>query len=86
MQVGILGTGDVARALGTGFAGAGHTVKFGTREPGSEKAKALGAVSFADAARFGEVAVLATLWAGTENAIRLAGGASRWRALSSRSR
>jgi predicted dinucleotide-binding enzyme len=54
MQVGILGTGDVARALGTGFAGAGHTVKFGTREPGSEKAKAL--------------------------------GASRWRALSSRSR
>jgi len=81
MQVGILGTGDVARALGTGFVGAGHTVKFGTREPGSEKARALVTAvggnasigSFADAARFGEVVVLATLWTGTENAIRLAG-------------
>jgi len=84
MHIGILGTGEVGRALGTGFAGAGHEVKFGTREPGSEKAKALvGAVgrnasigSFADAARFGEVTVLATLWAGTENVIRLAGAES----------
>src|SRR5260221_8534043 len=29
-------------------------------------------ISFAEAASFGEVAVLATLWSGTENAIRLA--------------
>jgi 8-hydroxy-5-deazaflavin:NADPH oxidoreductase len=29
--------------------------------------------SFADAARFGEVIVFATLWGGTENAIKLAG-------------
>jgi hypothetical protein len=81
MHIGILGTGEVGRALGTGFVGAGHEVKFGTREPGSEKAKALVSAvggkatigTFADAARFGEVTVLATLWAGTENAIRLAG-------------
>jgi 8-hydroxy-5-deazaflavin:NADPH oxidoreductase len=73
MNVGILGTGVVARALGKGFADLGHAVRFGTRDPASEKAKPLGAASFADAAQFAEVAVLATAWSGTENAIRLAG-------------
>jgi hypothetical protein len=73
MNVGVLGTGDVARALGTGFAQQGHQVKYGTRDPGSDKAKALTAGTFAEAAKFAEVAVLATLWTGTENALRLAG-------------
>jgi 8-hydroxy-5-deazaflavin:NADPH oxidoreductase len=73
MRVGVLGTGVVAKALGKGFAATGHDVRYGTRDPGSDKARALGAVTFADAARFGELAVLATLWAGTENVIRLAG-------------
>jgi predicted dinucleotide-binding enzyme len=81
MNVGILGTGDVARALGSGFAARGHVVKIGTRDPNGAKAKAAAqkigskasAVSFAEAADFAEVAVLATLWKGTENAIRLAG-------------
>jgi predicted dinucleotide-binding enzyme len=80
MNVGVFGTGDVARALGTGFAQQGHEVRFGTRDPGSDKAKALvakvgaraSAGTFADAAKFAEVAVLATLWTGTENALRLA--------------
>ena len=73
MKIGILGTGDVARALAKGFALTGHEVKFGTRDPSSDKAKPLSAVSFADAATFADLAVLATLWAGTENALRLAG-------------
>lgn len=81
MNVGVFGTGDVARALGTGFAKQGHAVQFGTRDPGSDKAKTLvakvgaraSAGTFADAAKFAEVAVLATLWTGTENALRLAG-------------
>jgi 8-hydroxy-5-deazaflavin:NADPH oxidoreductase len=73
MRVGILGTGAVAQALAKGFLGTGHDVKIGTRDPASDKAKALGAVTFGDAARFGELAVLATLWAGTENVVRLAG-------------
>ena len=73
MKIGILGTGDVARALAKGFALTGHEVKFGTRDPSSDKAKPLSAVTFADAATFADVAVLATLWAGTENALRLAG-------------
>lgn len=33
MDVGIIGTGTVGRALGTGFARAGHAVRYGTRDP-----------------------------------------------------
>ncbi len=81
MKIGILGTGEVARALATGFARTGHEVKLGTRDPSSDKVKALVAAigpkatagTFADAAAFADVAILATLWAGTENALRLAG-------------
>ena len=84
MKVGIIGTGDVARALGLGFTARGHDVMIGTRDPGAEKARALvarlgpraRAGTFADAARFADVAVLATLWTGTENALRLAGAAN----------
>lgn len=80
-DVGVLGTGDVGKVLGAGFASLGHAVKIGSREPESEKVqswvKATGngasAGSFADTARFGEIIVLATLWGGTENAIELAG-------------
>ena len=81
MKIGVLGTGDVGRTLAGGFAALGHEVKVGTRDPASDKAEALaaklgpkvGVVTFADAATFAEVAVLATLWSGTEDAIRLAG-------------
>lgn len=82
MRVGILGTGDVGRALGQGFAQLGHQVKMGSREANNEKAKAWAAETgpaastgtFAEAAQFAEVAVLCTLWSGTDNALRLAGG------------
>ncbi|MFN2607614.1 MAG: NADPH-dependent F420 reductase [Acidimicrobiales bacterium] len=81
MDVGILGTGVVGCTLGSGFVGLGHTVKMGSREAGNERAAqwAAGAGdrastgTFADAAVFGEVVVLATAWSGTENALRLAG-------------
>jgi predicted dinucleotide-binding enzyme len=71
----------VARALGTGFVRHGHHVRFGTRDPKSEKAQALVTAvgpqasigTFGEAAEFAELAVLATLWTGTENVIRLAG-------------
>ncbi|GAC1366536.1 MAG: NAD(P)-binding domain-containing protein [Actinomycetota bacterium] len=84
MRVGILGTGDVGKALGRGFVGRGHEVKMGARDASNEKASAwatevgeLGSTgSFADAAAFGQVVVLATLWGGTENALQLAGGDS----------
>jgi predicted dinucleotide-binding enzyme len=81
MKIGILGTGDVGRALGVGFLALGHEVKMGGREANNEKAVAwaksagpkASAGSFADAARFGELIVLATLGQANENAIRLAG-------------
>ena len=81
MRVGIFGTGDVGRALGRGFAMLGHEVKMGSRDAHNEKARAwasevgnLASVgTFADAARFAEMGVLATLWSGTESALNLAG-------------
>ncbi len=81
MRIGILGSGDVGRALGTAFAACGHEVKLGSREAGHPKVKEWVARAgahasggtFAEVAKFGEVIVLATLWSGTENALRLAG-------------
>jgi len=81
MRIGILGSGEVGRKLGTGLAGLGHQVKLGSREPDQDKlkqwAKDAGPKAttgtFAEAAVFGELAILATLWSGTENALHLAG-------------
>jgi predicted dinucleotide-binding enzyme len=80
VRIGVLGSGDVGRTLGAGLRARGHEVMLGTREPGSVKAKAwieeaghgASAGTFAEAARFAELAILATAWSGTENAIRLA--------------
>lgn len=81
MRIGVLGTGDVGRSLANGFLKLGHEVKMGSREPGNAKATAwasaagshASAGTFAEAAQFGELLVLATIWSGTENALRLAG-------------
>ncbi len=81
MKIGVLGSGDVGQALGRGFIARGHEVKIGSRAANNEKAmnwaKQAGARAstgdFAEAARFGDLVVLATLWSGTENALRLAG-------------
>jgi len=80
MQIGILGSGAVGQALGLGFAQLGHEVKIGSREPGSDKlkpwlakvGKKASASSFDETARFADLAVLATLWSGTQSAIELA--------------
>jgi len=80
MRVGVLGSGDVGRVLGAGFAGLGYDVKIGTRDPNGEKIRnwvsetggKASAGTFAEAAQFAETAVLATAWSGTESAIRLA--------------
>jgi predicted dinucleotide-binding enzyme len=81
VKIGILGTGDVGRALGNGFIALGHEVKLGSRDAQNEKALAWASTSginasagtFAEAAQFGDVLVLALNWAGSENAIKLAG-------------
>lgn len=81
MKIGILGTGDVGRVLGTGLAALGHEVKIGSRSPQKESVREwleragprASAGTFAEAAAFGDLAVLATLWTGTKNALELAG-------------
>src|SRR6478672_7215492 len=79
MKVGVLGSGDVGKVLAAGFLTLGQEVKIGSREPEKLAAwvRAAGAGassgSFEEAARFGDLIVLATLGTGTENAIRLAG-------------
>ncbi len=81
MRVGVLGTGDVGQVLGAAFATLGHEVRMGSRTPDNEKARAwvarvghrASAGTFAEAAAFGELIVLATLWEGTEHALQLAG-------------
>jgi 8-hydroxy-5-deazaflavin:NADPH oxidoreductase len=81
MHVGILGTGDVGQALGKAFVALGHDVKMGSRNASTEKAVAwareMGAKAsvgtFADAASFGEIVVLATLGVANESALKMAG-------------
>ena len=81
MRVGILGSGAVAKALGTGFVTLGHEVRLGSRTAGNANAgewaqgtHGKGSTgTFAEAASFGEVVVLAKLGVATPEAIRLAG-------------
>src|SRR5260370_35889976 len=58
MTIGIIGTGNMGRALGTGWAQAGHDVFFGSRDPAKAK-EAAGEFAesggFDDAAAFGSI-------------------------------
>jgi predicted dinucleotide-binding enzyme len=78
MKVSILGSGDVAKVLAGGFLKHEHEVMMGTREPakladwGRQHPNArLG--SFADAAKFCELAVLAVKGSAAAEALRAAG-------------
>jgi len=78
MKVGILGSGDVAKALAGGFIKHGHQVVLGTRDTGKLKDfvaqhKGAQAASFADAAKFGEVVVLAVKGSVAADALKAAG-------------
>lgn len=81
MNIAIIGTGNVGGALGRGWAKAGHDITFGVRDANSEKvAKLLAeigpsarATSIREAAQAADVVVLATPWAGVEDAIKSAG-------------
>ena len=81
MRIGILGSGDVGRKLADSFIENKHLVKIGSRNPNQEKltewmakhdkAK-VSSGTFAEAASFGELDLIATLWAGTADAIKMA--------------
>jgi predicted dinucleotide-binding enzyme len=81
MKVGVLGSGDVAKALGSGFLKHGHDVTMGTRDPAKladwRKQNPKGRVaSFDAAAKFGELVVLAVKGTAAADALRAAGAAN----------
>src|SRR5882724_11458621 len=80
MKVGVLGSGGVGQVLGAGFAKHGRQVMMGTRKTGDKdvqdwvaKTPGASAGTFAEAARFGDLIVLAVLGRVVENVIELAG-------------
>lgn len=81
MKIGILGSGDVAKALAAGFLKYGHEVMLGTRTTSkladwahkNPKARIGG---LGEAAKFGDLAVLAVKGAAASEAIRAAGPAN----------
>ncbi|HYV97794.1 MAG TPA: NAD(P)-binding domain-containing protein [Gemmatimonadaceae bacterium] len=77
MNVGVLGSGPVAQVLGAGFIKHGHSVMLGTRDANKlgDWARDNGGKvgSFADAAAFGELIVLAVKGTVAEEVMRMAG-------------
>jgi predicted dinucleotide-binding enzyme len=77
MKVGILGSGDVAKALGKGFLASGHEVMLGSRDAtkvaGWSDHASASAGTFTEAAHFGDVLVLAVKGTVAVEAIRTAG-------------
>ena len=81
MKVGILGSGDVAKVLAGGFLKHGHEVLMGTRSPAKladwAKQNPKGRIgSFAEAANFADLAVLAVKGTVAADALRTAGPAN----------
>jgi predicted dinucleotide-binding enzyme len=78
MKVGVLGSGDVAKTLAGGFIKHGHTVKVGSRNPAKVRDWAVrnsgsSVGTFAEAAEFGELVVLAVKGNAAAEALMLAG-------------
>jgi predicted dinucleotide-binding enzyme len=79
MKIGIIGSGDVAQTLASGYLAKGHAVKLGTRSPEklnewlASAGENASVGSFSDAARFGEVVFICASGAAALNAVGLAG-------------
>ncbi len=78
MKIGVLGSGDVAKVLSSGFLKHSHEVMIGSRTPEKlaewvAKNSGVAAGTFGDAAAFGELLVLAVKGAASAEALRLAG-------------
>lgn len=81
MRVGILGTGDVGRALGRAFIETGHEVRMGSRTADNPKAltwveeagEHASAGTFADTAAWAELVVIALLGTITEDVLAQVG-------------
>jgi len=83
MKIGVLGSGDVGKALAGGFFKYGHRVMLGSRDADARNLTEWAAQNpagqtgnFADAARFGDLVVLAVKGTAALDALRLAGAAN----------
>ncbi|MBZ5725061.1 MAG: NAD(P)-binding domain-containing protein [Acidobacteriia bacterium] len=83
MKIAVLGSGIVGKVLGAGFLKHGHQVMLGTRDPNKQEVRdwlrenpTAAAGTFDQAAKFGELVVLATLGRAALEAIDLAGPAN----------
>ncbi len=77
-KIGIIGSGGVAKTLGTGFLKHGFQVMLGTRDTSKlaewqQKNTKARVGSFADAAKFGQVIVLAVKGKNAKEALKMAG-------------
>jgi len=79
MRIGILGSGIVARTLASGFVKHGHQIMLGTRDPNQAETREWAAKNpaapvgtFAEAASFGDLLVLAVLGSVVEQVIEVA--------------
>ena len=77
MKIAVIGSGEVGQALARGLVDVGHSVMIGTRDTSKKDLKwtkkhskeKLQVGSFAEAADFGEMAILAVAWHATENVL-----------------
>ena len=83
MKVGVLGTGDVGKSLAAGFIATGHSVMMGSRTHANPAAKEwsdeagdeASTGTFADAAGYGDIVVVATKGAALTEMVEMAGPA-----------
>lgn len=81
MRIGVAGSGNVGGTLGTGWARAGHTVTFGSRNPDSQEMTGLvaragsnaRAATIVEAVASSDVVLLATPWPATRTVLQAAG-------------
>jgi predicted dinucleotide-binding enzyme len=75
MQLGIIGAGNVGKALATGWLRAGHSITFGVRNGDVARGEPAGPAytSVAETARQADVLVLAVPWPAVEDALGAAG-------------
>ena len=79
MKISIIGSGRVGGTLGQIWAGQGHEIMFGSRNPEEDKVQELlgnigngsTAGSISDAVDFGEIIVFATPWHATSRNMRI---------------
>lgn len=77
MKIGIIGSGDVGQSLGKGLAAIGHNVMIGSRTPNSEQltawkdnvGKRATTGNTSDAAKYGDIIVVAVNWMGIEDVL-----------------